>query len=105
MQPTPLSTKYRIRIQYARDIFPEVSVITPALIKRSEQDKIPHTYPNGHLCLYLPWAKEWTQNMLISETIVPWTSLWLYYYEIWHATGGWLGGGEHPLESKDASDQ
>ena len=21
------------------------------------------------------------------ETIVPWASLWLYYYEVWHATG------------------
>ena len=34
------------------------------------------------------------------ETIVPWASLWLYYYEVWHATGEWLGGGEHPIARK-----
>ena len=31
-----------------------------------------------------------------AETIVPWACLWLYYYEVWHATGEWLGGGLHP---------
>jgi len=30
------------------------------------------------------------------ETIVPWACLWLYYYEVWHTTGEWLGGGLHP---------
>jgi hypothetical protein len=48
------------------------------------------------LCLYLPSADEWMPTQLIAETIVPWTSLWLFYYETWHATGEWLGGGDHP---------
>ena len=37
--------------------------------------------------------------MWIADTILPWTSLWLYFYELWHATGQWLGGGEHPGEA------
>jgi hypothetical protein len=39
--------------------------------------------------------------MYIHESIVPWTSLWLYYYEIWHATGEWLGGGHDPAAEKN----
>ena len=31
--------------------------------------------------------------MSISSTIIPWTSEWLYYYEIWLINGDWLGGG------------
>lgn len=34
--------------------------------------------------------------MRIANTILPWTSLWLYYYEIWLGTGKWEGGGDHP---------
>jgi hypothetical protein len=34
--------------------------------------------------------------MLIANTLVPWTSEWLAYYEAWLTTGGeWLGGGVH----------
>jgi len=32
----------------------------------------------------------------VATTIVPWTSLWLRHYEVWHVTGEWWGGGEHP---------
>lgn len=30
---------------------------------------------------------------LISDTIIPWVADWLLYYELWLATGEWLGGG------------
>ncbi|MYD87819.1 MAG: hypothetical protein F4018_15215 [Acidobacteria bacterium] len=33
-----------------------------------------------------------------SGRIVPWTSEWLACYEIWLATGKWLGGGTTPGE-------
>ena len=32
----------------------------------------------------------------ISETIVPWTFLWLWYFEEWLASDVWKGGGVHP---------
>jgi hypothetical protein len=38
--------------------------------------------------------------MKIATTIIPWLSLWLYYYEVWHATGEWMGGG---IEHGDAT--
>lgn len=32
--------------------------------------------------------------------IVPWTSLWLYFFEDWLATDEWKGGGKHPAEDE-----
>jgi len=34
--------------------------------------------------------------MPIAKTIIPWTSLWLYFFGDWLITGEWNGGGEHP---------
>jgi hypothetical protein len=34
--------------------------------------------------------------MLLAYTVVPWTSEWLVFYELWLITGEWLGGGTHP---------
>ncbi len=39
--------------------------------------------------------------MTLADTILPWASLWLFYYEVWLATGEWVGGGEHPGERED----
>lgn len=58
--------------------------------------KIPHLYPNGSLCLYYPDYNEWHANDSWADSIIPWTSLWLYFFELWIATGEWLGGGIHP---------
>jgi hypothetical protein len=41
--------------------------------------------------------------MIIAETILPLASIWLFYYEMWQATGEWLGGGEHPGMQEDDS--
>lgn len=100
LQPTPLSKNYTVRIVYSLGMNqPEVTVISPALVKRGNES-IPHVYPGNKLCLFRPKKKEWTKEKLISQTIVPWISLWLYYYELWHATGEWLGGGEHPNKKR-----
>lgn len=36
--------------------------------------------------------------MLIAKTILPWTALWLYYYELWLDTGKWLGPSSHTAD-------
>lgn len=41
--------------------------------------------------------------MLISETIVPWASEWLFYFELWLVTKEWMGGGEHPSARSSAT--
>lgn len=96
IQPTAASEEYLVRIQYQYGSVPKVWVIRPPLKRRISGERIPHVYPGNRLCLFLPGTQEWTYDKAIAQTIVPWTSLWLYYYEVWHATGEWLGGGVHP---------
>lgn len=55
---------------------------------------------NENLCLYHPKYREFNGTDFLCDTIIPWTSLWLYYYEVWHLTDEWLGGGEHPVKLK-----
>ncbi len=99
IQPTSASSLYKIKITYSLEKTPKTWVMSPEISDRPD-GKIPHIYKDNSLCLYLPKAREWSRDMLIAETILPWICLWLYYYEIWHATGLWLGGGIHPQRRK-----
>ncbi len=91
--PTPLSRSYCVSIAYRLHHLPEVRVLAPALEARPSQS-IPHRFSSGTLCLHLD--DEWSPDMLIVHTTVPWTSEWLLNYELWLATGSWYGGGEWP---------
>jgi hypothetical protein len=104
VKPTGLSSRYTIKIDYSLGEAPCAAVIEPRLQPRSDGSPIPHVYPGNLPCLYLPQSEEWDATMHIAETIVPWICLWLFYYEIWHATGNWMGGGLHP-PSKGAADR
>lgn len=104
LQPTPASEVYEVEIVYKVGHTPSVTIRKPILISRSESERIPHVYPGNRLCLYLPDAMEWTRDMPIATTIVPWISLWLYHYEVWHMTGKWLGGGVHPGDPEEKAE-
>jgi hypothetical protein len=106
LMPTDVSAMYRVSISYRLRDAPKVFVATPQLRRNWNGQKIPHRYADGSLCLYYPEYGEWTSSMFIAETIVPWTALWLYHYEVWHSTGEWLGGGiEHSnLRGSDATE-
>jgi len=99
LQPSAVSEKYMVRIEYAFGRRPKVLVLKPKLRRRVSSQRIPHTFSDGSLCLHL--HEDWTRAMYIADTIVPWTSLWLYYYEVWHAIGEWLGGGHEPRAPKN----
>ena len=86
--PSDLSRIYTVQIAYTRGRYPAVRVLTPQL-KATETGFLPHTYNDGTLCLHD--AGQWNEGMLIVDTIVPWTAEWLLHYEIWLATGEWLG--------------
>jgi hypothetical protein len=104
----PLSAAYGVRIVDHRGAddgrvefsgrWPSVRVLTP-LARREEasQETVPHIYgshddPRGaDLCLFHPASRDWTDDMLLAESIVPWTAEWLFYYEMWHVTGVWGG--------------
>lgn len=95
--PSPsMTATYKIKVEYELGNSPKVFVLDPELESRNGS-RIPHRYRDGSLCLYLPSSNEWIPSKPIAQTIVPWACLWLYYYEVWHATGKWKGGGIHPI--------
>jgi hypothetical protein len=96
--PTLLSRQYRVRIDYRQGGKPRVFVDEPDLIELSGGRRLPHVYSQEppRLCLYLPDTGEWRVDLRIDQTIVPWTSLWLFYFEEWLDSDDWKGGGIHP---------
>lgn len=99
LQPTPVSDRYRIRIEAYRStkLPPKVYVESPPLAERDDEAP-PHLYSVRHaqLCLWRPGKGEWSPQMWLADSVLLWASLWLFFYEIWLAAGEWLGGGEHP---------
>jgi hypothetical protein len=96
IKPTDLNRRYRVRIEYRAKSPPTLVVEDPPLRRRQPDEKIPHTYEEDRPCVYLPSTGEWRSDKYIAHTIVPWLSTWLFFYEVWRATGEWLGGGIHP---------
>lgn len=101
VKPTPLSREYTVLLIYNSETQkPEVWVIGKELQKIDDPD-FPHKYdvsPENNMvriCLYR--YREFTGDKFLANTILPWTVEWLYFYEIWLATGEWCGGGEHPI--------
>ena len=96
--PTPLSRSYAVRIDYHQGDIPKVFIDEPDLTALANGRRLPHVYEQKptRLCLYLPRAREWANGMRIDQTIVPWTALWLFYFEEWLTSDDWKGGGEHP---------
>lgn len=100
LQPTPRSEQYHFKLRYYVGKGPKIKVTKPELKRNFKNEKIPHVFSGNELCLYYPEYREFNSKCKISEYIIPWISLWLYYYEIWHITGEWLGGGIHPVSKK-----
>jgi hypothetical protein len=100
LQPADMTERYRVEIRYRLGRRPEVRVLNPVLQNQANGARVPHLFPDDTLCLYLTNSGEWSASQAIAETTVPWTSLWLYHYEVWHAIGEWMGGGVHPPRKK-----
>lgn len=106
-RPTPLSREYEIEIEFRRGDIPRVSVVSPDLSTLAEGRDLPHVYHDPiRLCLYLPGSGEWMGCMRVDQTFVPWTAMWLFYFEEWLASDEWKGGGEHPrLDEEEDSNR
>ncbi|VTR97571.1 Uncharacterized protein OS=Zunongwangia profunda (strain DSM 18752 / CCTCC AB 206139 / SM-A87) GN=ZPR_3997 PE=4 SV=1 [Tuwongella immobilis] len=96
--PNALAETYRIRVDYRQNKKPRTWVLTPQLVVRAQSKSIPHMFEQERLCLFL--EKEWAADMYIADTIIPWAAVWLHYYELWHATGKWHGGGHEPSHDR-----
>ena len=101
--PLPLSRVYDIRIEFEEGGRPEIFVDGPDLHVLSGGRHVPHLYRQKppKLCLYLPKAYEWQSWMRLDQTVVPWATLWLFYFEEWLGSDDWKGGGMHPGEDDD----
>jgi hypothetical protein len=97
LQPSPLSDSYDIKLEYIMGYHPSVFVINKKLELYTGKTVLPHVYSTEKqwLCIYYRKAREWTSQQFIADTIIPWTSEWLYHYEFWLATGNWHGKGIH----------
>ena len=94
LQPTATSDKYTFELEYKVPTRPHVRVIRPELRLAEGHTKLPHVFPGNELCLYM--SPEWRPDRRIDQFIIPWISLWLFFYEVWLASGEWLGGGHEP---------
>ena len=85
LQPTAHSREYGVRIEHDRDSV-KTFVDKPRIRQRA-----PHLYRDGALCLFWPKEWAWHPKRSLAETLIPWTALWLYFYEVWLETGEWMG--------------
>lgn len=100
-QPTPLSRPYQVTLVLKREGTPDVRVVDPDLRLLAGERDLPHIYRNpDRLCLYLPGAGQWDASKRLDLTIIPWTHLWLIYFEEWLVSNDWKGGGKHPEETE-----
>lgn len=106
LRPTAISDEYRVRLVYTSVRGVEVFVLSPKLRLAAGKTKLPHVYSTERqkLCLYYPDGKEWNKGKYLCQTVVPWISEWLYFYELWVASGDWYGGGTaHDLKPENQS--
>jgi hypothetical protein len=96
LQPTAKSPEYLVEVTYTLYSIPHVFVLKPKL-----RPDAPHLYKeSGALCLYYPEDGSWNSRKLLGNTIFLWTAEWLYYYELWLATGQWFGAEAPHTNSK-----
>lgn len=93
LRPGAWCDQYRVGILYAFGHRPRVWVLSPQPVLFAHGQVTPHLNADFTLCLYDPHGDEWGPDRSIADTTVPWTSLWLMYYEDWLETGDWKGGG------------
>lgn len=103
IRPTPISETYDVKIVYTDNKWIKIFVINKTLEIAKNRTKLPHVYDSRkqQLCLYSPSKKEWNAHNYIIDTIIPWISEWLYYYELWLSEGTWLGGGHNEYPNED----
>lgn len=100
LRPTESSIEYTIKL-YANQGKKSVKlfVVNPKISRVENGKNVPHLYSDGSLCLFYPKYNEWNYTDSWAETLIPWASLWLFYFEIWKETDQWLGGGIHGKKS------
>lgn len=103
IKPTPISEEYRILFIEFIGHNPYVYLLYPMFPEiESGRFPVPHIYSHKaqRLCLTFPDYLEWKRGTTLPNTYIPWTILWLYYYEEWLYSGEWKGSGLEPDDSE-----
>ena len=109
-KPSPLSNTYRLKITYNEGGLPKAFIQSPKPLPLPEgADTLPHVYNycdgKQQLCLFLPQSVDWRRSMSIENTIVHWAVQWMFYYEMWHISGKWMGGGHGNWDAEIGKDK
>jgi hypothetical protein len=102
LRPSAISCIYTVKVQYTLGDLPKIYVLSPDLQAVADAVKpgrdIPHKYEKNPLriCIYHPSKNEWKASDSLASTVLPWTCMWLSFFEDWVFTDVWSGGGEHP---------
>ena len=86
LNPRSNSPNYKVEVRYRGRKSPMVFVTEPIIAFDA-----PHRYSDKSLCLYYPPDWKWSEDKIIAQTIIPWTSFWLLCYEYWLEEGEWYG--------------
>ena len=102
-KPSTFSKIYRVLLIWDFKLLsPKVFILNDELHQISKSRNIPHLYDRDkiQLCLHYPSFKEFRADMPLCLSLIPWTYLWLSYYEEWLFSDEWKGGGKHPEVKK-----
>ncbi len=100
IRPTPFSKTYCIKLICHNLSSKPTVILYGDYIEGIDRSDFPHHFKidkekmEVELCLHMPY--EFNHTGLIANTIIPWAQEWLFFYEIWLATGEWCGGGHKP---------
>lgn len=95
LRPHHFCDEYVFEVRYRVNFSPNITILYPKLRTRDGEPKPPHTYDPDQPCVFRP-SVDWSSEMYLADTVIPWLAMWLFFYEIWLATGEWIGEGEHP---------
>lgn len=104
VKPSTFSRVYRVLLiwDFSKNN-PRVYILNEEVHKVANKRVIPHLYSQEkiQLCLFKPSYNQFSMSMSLCETIIPWTYLWISYYEEWLYSDEWKGGGIHPESTKE----
>ncbi|MFD6165196.1 hypothetical protein ACFWFR_08395 [Oerskovia sp. NPDC060287] len=95
VRPLPSAGTYLLELRADGRTAPSIRVIDPDLVP-DNHGRIPHVYEDGSICV--AQAGDWRRSMLFVRTVVPWALEWLVFYEMWLATGIWMGDGDDRMD-------
>jgi len=89
--PRGFSRKYELELEYKFKGVPSVKVATPNLLELSGGKKVPHLFSQKDQTLCLHFHRVWKPSMLIATTTIPWSVMWVEYFEWWLVSDYWAG--------------